>query len=37
MQYWLDGLHDPGLKMAASATVIRESGFLVTQAGGSLT
>jgi len=31
-----DGLHNPGLKMAASATVIHESGFSVTPAGGSM-
>jgi len=31
-----DGLHNPGLKMAASATVIRNSGFSMTPAGGSM-
>jgi hypothetical protein len=32
-----DGLHNPRLKMAASATVIRDSGFSMTPAGGSMT
>ena len=32
-----DGLHNLGLKMAASATAIRDSGFSMTPAGGSMT